>query len=77
MLSGRPYAAEALIANNNPNGTLAGPGTHTSLPSALGLLVHIDLFENEASAYVDYVLPVAPGVKKGKVGQACKDGCVV
>jgi len=40
---------------------------------ALDLLVHIELFENETSAFADYVLPAAGGVEKGGIGRANDD----
>ena len=77
MLTGRPYPLKALIANNNPMALWPGQERTRAALSALDLLVHIDLFQNETSVYADYVLPVATGIEKGEIGRACEDRRVV
>ena len=42
----------------------------------LELMVHIDLFQNETSAYADYVLP-APAIEAGDIGRANDDRRIV
>ena len=44
---------------------------------ALDLLVHIELFANETSAYADYVLPAATGIEKGEIGRGNDDRRIV
>ena len=77
MLTGQPYPLKALIANNNPMALWPDQDKTRAALSALDLLVHIDLFLNETSAYADYVLPVATGIEKGEIGRACEDRRIV
>src|SRR5204863_743457 len=56
MRAGRPYPIKALIAGNNPLSNWPGQDAARQAFLALDLVVHIDLFENETSAYADYVL---------------------
>lgn len=77
MLTSKPYPLKALIANNNPMALWPDQKRTRDALSALDLLVHIDLFLNETSAYADYVLPVATGIEKGEIGRACEDRRVV
>ena len=44
---------------------------------ALDLVVHIDLFENETSAFADYLLPVATGIERGGISRANDDHRIV
>ncbi len=77
MISGRPYPLKALIACNNPMALWPGQEESRKALAALDLLVHIDIFPNETSAWADYVLPAATGIEKGEVGRACEDRRVV
>jgi anaerobic selenocysteine-containing dehydrogenase/Fe-S-cluster-containing dehydrogenase component len=77
MRTGAPYPLRALIACNNPMSLWPDQSATREGLSALDLLVHIDLFANETSAYADYVLPAATGIEKGEVGRACEDRRVV
>lgn len=77
MTTGRPYPLKALIACNNPMALWPGQGESRKALAALDLLVHIDIFPNETSAWADYVLPAATGIEKGEVGRACEDRRVV
>lgn len=70
MLSERPYPIKALIACNNPMSNWPGQARVREAFLALDLLVHIELFQNETSAYADYVLPAATGIEKGEIGRA-------
>ena len=36
-------------------------------------MVHVELFENETSAFADYVLPCATGIDKGDIGRSTDD----
>ncbi|MCH9673548.1 MAG: molybdopterin-dependent oxidoreductase [Gammaproteobacteria bacterium] len=74
---GQPYPLKALITCNNPAAMWPGQNEARDAFAALDLLVHIDLFPNETSAYADYVLPAATGIEKGEVGRACEDRRVV
>ena len=44
---------------------------------ALDLHVHFSLFENEADAFADYVLPVASGVEKDGISRASEERRIV
>mgnify|MGYP002628810269 CR=1 FL=1 len=77
MSTGRPYPLKALIACNNPFALWPDQTESRKALAALDLLVHIDIFPNETSAWADYVLPAATGIEKGEVGRACEDRRVV
>lgn len=77
MLSERPYAMKAFITCNNPMALWPDQRTTREALKALDLLVHIDLFANETSAWSDYVLPAATGIEKGEIGRATEDRRVV
>ena len=77
MLSGEPYPLKALICCNNPMAQWPDQTRARDAVKALDLMVHIDLFENETSAFADYVLPVATGIEKGEIGRANEDRRVV
>jgi len=77
MTLGKPYPLKALITCNNPATQWPGQDTVREALKALDLLVHIDLFENETSAYADYVLPAATGIEKGEIGRANEDRRIV
>lgn len=77
MTSGRPYPLKALIACNNPLAQWPDQKTVRHAMENLGLIVHIDLFENETSAFADYVLPVATGIEKGEIGRGNEDRRIV
>jgi len=69
MREGLPYPLKALIACNNPLSLWPDQKAARQGLEALDLLVHIDLFPNETTAYADYVLPVATGLEKGEIGR--------
>lgn len=77
MLHGRPYPIRALITCNNPLAQWPGQARAREAFASLDLLVHIELFANETSAYADYVLPVASGIEKGEIGRSNDDRRVV
>jgi len=77
MRKGRPYPIKALIACNNPMSNWPGQSASREAFLALDLLVHIELFENETSAFADYVLPAATGIEKGDIGRSNDDRRVV
>ncbi|HXF67222.1 MAG TPA: molybdopterin-dependent oxidoreductase [Burkholderiales bacterium] len=77
MLHGRPYPIRALIACNNPLAQWPGQAAVREAFQALDLLVHIELFANETSAYADYVLPAATGIEKGEIGRSNDDRRIV
>ena len=77
MSEHKPYPVTALIASNNPLSHWPGQtGTRKAL-EALELLVYIDLFPTETSAFADYVLPAATGIEKGEIGRANDDRRIV
>jgi anaerobic selenocysteine-containing dehydrogenase/Fe-S-cluster-containing dehydrogenase component len=77
MRSGRPYPIKALVCCNNPMSNWPGQAATREAFLALELIVHIELFENETSAFADYVLPCATGIEKGDIGRATDDRRVV
>jgi len=77
MIEGRPYPIRAMIACNNPMSLWPGQQEAREAFRALDLVVHIELFENQTSAFADYVLPVASGIEKGDIGRANDDRRVV
>ncbi|MEZ5742051.1 MAG: molybdopterin-dependent oxidoreductase, partial [Burkholderiaceae bacterium] len=77
MLERTPYPMTALITCNNPLNAWPGQQRVRAAFEALDLLVHIELFENETSAFADYVLPAATGIEKGEIGRASEDRRVV
>jgi len=77
ILTGEPYPLRAFITCNNPLAAFPGQTRVREAFKALDLLVHIELFANETTAYADYVLPAATGVEKGEIGRAAEDRRVV
>ena len=77
MLKGKPYPLKALIANNNPMAQWPNQSVVREAMKKLDLIVHIDLFQNETSAFADYVLPVATGIEKGEIARGNEDRRVV
>jgi anaerobic selenocysteine-containing dehydrogenase len=77
MRKGNPYPIKALIAGNNPLSNWPDQNAAREAFLALDLVVHIDLFENETSAFADYVLPCATGIEKGEIGRSTDDRRVV
>jgi anaerobic selenocysteine-containing dehydrogenase/Fe-S-cluster-containing dehydrogenase component len=73
----KPYPLKAMIACNNPMSNWPGQQAAREAFAALELLVHIELFANETSAFADYVLPAATGIEQGDVGRASDDRRVV
>ncbi|MBY0269305.1 MAG: molybdopterin-dependent oxidoreductase [Burkholderiales bacterium] len=77
MLHGKPYPIRALITCNNPLAQWPGQDQARAAFSALDLMVHIELFANETSAYADYLLPAASGIEKGEIGRSNDDRRIV
>ncbi len=77
MLHGKPYPIRALIACNNPLAQWPDQTRAREAFAALDLLVHIELFANETSAYADYLLPAASGIEKGEIGRSNDDRRIV
>jgi anaerobic selenocysteine-containing dehydrogenase len=70
MRKGQPYPIKALVCCNNPLSNWPSQQAAREAFLALDLLVHVELFENETSAYADYVLPCATGIEKGDIGRS-------
>jgi anaerobic selenocysteine-containing dehydrogenase/Fe-S-cluster-containing dehydrogenase component len=77
MRKGRPYPIKALVCCNNPLSNWPSQDAAREAFRALELLVHVELFENETSAFADYVLPCATGIEKGDIGRSTDDRRVV
>jgi anaerobic selenocysteine-containing dehydrogenase len=77
MTRGKPYPIRALIACNNPMSLWPGQASAREAFKSLDLLVHIELFANETSAFADYVLPAATGIEKGEIGRGNDDRRIV
>ncbi len=77
MRGGAPYPLRALISCNNPMAQWPGQAAAREAFAGLELMVHIELFANETSAFADYVLPAAGGIEKGEIGRANDDRRIV
>ena len=77
MRIGKPYPLKAMIACNNPLAQWPDQAEARDALKALDLLVHIELFPNETTAFADYVLPAAGGIEKGEIGRSNDDRRVV
>ena len=77
MREGRPYPLRALISCNNPLALWPGQEASREGLATLDLLVHMAVFQNETSAFADYVLPAATGIEKGAIGRGCEDRRIV
>jgi anaerobic selenocysteine-containing dehydrogenase/Fe-S-cluster-containing dehydrogenase component len=77
MLHGKPYPIRALISCNNPMAQWPGQSRAREAFASLDLMVHIELFANETSAFADYLLPAASGIEKGEIGRSNDDRRVV
>jgi anaerobic selenocysteine-containing dehydrogenase len=77
MLHGKPYPIRALITCNNPLAQWPGQDKARAAFAALDLMVHIELFANETSAFADYLLPAASGIEKGEIGRSNDDRRIV
>jgi anaerobic selenocysteine-containing dehydrogenase/Fe-S-cluster-containing hydrogenase component 2 len=77
MRRGKPYPLKAMIACNNPLAQWPDQEEARDALQALDLLVHIELFPNETSAFADYVLPAAAGIEKGEIGRSNDDRRIV
>ncbi len=77
MQEGKPYPIKGLITCNNPMAQWPGQEEARAAFRALDLIVHIELFPNETSAFADYVLPAAGGIEKGEVGRTNDDRRIV
>jgi anaerobic selenocysteine-containing dehydrogenase len=75
--NGRPYPLKAMIACNNPLAQWPDQAEARAALKAIDLLVHIELFPNETTAFADYVLPAAAGIEKGEIGRSNDDRRVV
>ena len=77
MREGKPYPLRGLIACNNPMAQWPGQEEARAAFRALDLIVHVELFQNETSAFADYVLPAAGGIEKGEPGRTNDDRRIV
>ncbi|MBT5809021.1 MAG: molybdopterin-dependent oxidoreductase, partial [Rhodospirillaceae bacterium] len=75
--TGKPYPLKGLITSNNPLAMWPDQTKAREALESLELLVHIELFPNETTAYADYVLPAATGIEKGEIGRANDDRRIV
>ena len=71
------YPITALITGNNPLTQWPDQTRAREALSRLDLLVHRECFENETSAYADYVLPMASGIEKGGPSRLAEDRRVI
>ncbi|MEX2338509.1 MAG: molybdopterin-dependent oxidoreductase [Aquisalimonadaceae bacterium] len=77
MLANDPYPMRAIITANNPLTAWPNQSRVRAAFESLDLLVHVELFKNDTSAYADYILPAATGVEKGEIGRASEDRRIV
>ena len=73
MRDGNPYPIKAMIAGSNPMAQWPNQAESREALKALELIVHIDLYENETSAFADYLLPVATGIERGGMNRSSDD----
>lgn len=71
------YPITALITGNNPLTQWPDQTRVREAFAELDLLVHMECFANETSAYADYVLPMASGVEKGGPSRLAEDRRVI
>lgn len=71
------YPITALMTSNNPLTQWPDQTRTREALSSLDLLVHMEGFPNETSAYADYVLPIASGIEKGGPSRMAEDRRVV
>ena len=77
MTDHEPYPITALIACNNPFAHWPSQEKLKEAVSGLDLFVHIELFQNQTSAFADYVLPVSTGIEKGGISRSADDRRIV
>ena len=66
-----------MISSSNPLAQWPDQNNVRDALKNLDLLVHIELFQNETSAFADYVLPAATGIEKGEIGRSNDDRRIV
>lgn len=71
------YPITALITGNNPLTQWPEQTRVRKALKCLDLLVHLECFANETSAYADYVLPMASGIEKGGPSRLGEDRRVI
>ncbi len=71
------YPITALITGNNPLTQWPDQNRSRAALANLDLLVHMECFSNETSAFADYVLPMATGVEKGGPSRLAEDRRVI
>ena len=72
-----PNRALWLITGNNPLSAWPDQKRAREALAGLDLLVHMDLFANQTSAYADYLLPAATGIEKGGISRLAEDRRIV
>ena len=77
MKHGKPYPIKGMISSSNPLAQWPDQNNVRDALKNLDLLVHIELFQNETSAFADYVLPAATGIEKGEIGRSNDDRRIV
>ena len=73
MDTGRPYPIRALIMSTNPFVFWPEQERLRRAVQKLDILVHLELWPNEASAWADYVFPAASSIEMGEVNRICED----
>ena len=73
----KPYPVKGMISSSNPLAQWPDQNNVRDALRNLDLLVHIELFQNETSAFADYVLPAATGIEKGEIGRSNDDRRIV
>ncbi|MCP3688612.1 MAG: molybdopterin-dependent oxidoreductase, partial [Gammaproteobacteria bacterium] len=77
MQQGKPYPLKALISSNNPLAQWPHQNRVRKAIASLDLIVHLELFKNDTSAFADYVLPMASGIEKGGTTRFAEDRRIV
>jgi len=73
MDTGRPYPIRAMIMSTNPFVFWPEQERLRRVAKKLDLLVHLELWPNESSAWADYVFPGASSIEMGEVNRICED----
>ncbi len=77
MISGQPYPIRALLMTGNPLSLWPDQAALREGLEKQELVVHLELFPSESSAWADYVLPAATGIEVGEINRYAEDRRIV
>ena len=73
MESGRPYPIKALIMATNPFVFMPDLGRLYRAIQKVDLMVHLELWPNETTAWADYVFPSASSIEMGEINRVAEE----